>query len=305
MSEPDFASLETAAAQQDASQGKPVVQVGDTSPKGARQQPNREVNASDRAPKNGAEPGGRENVQDTSDSQGGEDTRAAKPAEPPRKTAFQLAQERKAEREHSKSEADRQWKAARLKQREYDQKLAELEQQRQAQEPTPEQVIQYAAELEQNGDTQGAANARQYAQQLHWTRVQRQTQDENLGIWNNECNEIAKEDQEFANPESPLGKRVRQIMDDQYMGPRVRSSPYGIHYAYTRAKLEQIVGYLSIALGQNKELKEEVANLKKKFGSAPSSPRNPTTRTFDNMTREEQFAEMEREASRLDTGRTS
>lgn len=191
-----------------------------------------------------------------------------------------------------KAKLDAEWKKIRLEKETLQKKLKEAEDKVKAVEPTAEDFERLAQEL-QYSDPQKAQFAAQKAQEMRTAQEKHQLETQRaseflqfprqllapeIEVWTKNEQDIAANDPEFANPDSPTGRAVMNILNDPELGPQYKSSPYGIYAAYDRAKLHMTVDYLNLALKKITDLEGENTKLKGSLGSVSSSPQSAATK---------------------------
>lgn len=160
----------------------------------------------------------------------------------------------------------------------------------------------YAEKAEEEGDVKTAKVARQEANILR----QKSAYDEFVAGWQKTQAEMAKENPDLNNMETPLAKEVMKLLDEPQSIFKMRHDGLKHAVAYAKANLE--TGSIPALRGEIKKLKQELTRLNELSsvpGDKPHRMSGLRPRSFDTMDPKDQLESLRRQARELDDMRTS
>ena len=167
---------------------------------------------------------------------------------------------------------------------------------------TAEQYEQYAEKAAEDGDVKAYKVAMQEAQILR--------QKEAYGIfisqWQKTQAELAKENPDLNNLETPLAKEVMRLLSEP--DSIFKKRPDGLKFAVSLAKSQLSTGSIPALQGEIKKLKQELTRLNELSsvpGDKPHRMSGVRPQSFEKMDSKDQLEYLRRQAHDLDDMRTS
>ena len=160
----------------------------------------------------------------------------------------------------------------------------------------------YAEKSEEDGDIKTARVARKEAEILR----QKSAYAEFVAGWQKTQAELARENPDLNNMETPLAKEVMKLLDEPQSIFKTR--PDGLKYAVSYAKANLDTGSIPALRGEIKKLKQELTRLSELNsvpGDKPHRMSGVRPTSFEKMDAKDQLETLRRQARELDDMRTS
>lgn len=255
--------------------------------------------------------GDAEKPTETADKEAAESKEKAEPeVDPgtkPEETESQYSKARKEQerREKSWQKLNEEKEAFRREREEFEKKRQEAEQQQTKAAGKKDEAGYTAADYEkfaeETDDPDLARKAILKAQNLRkqeTTEIQQHDQQKFAETWQKNLTEVIAANKELEDQNSELGKALTAVLKEV---PAFSLHPDGIKHAVEYAKAKSQSGLVPGLNEKVKQLETQIADLTKKLTPGGGGPNQRSgAKSFDAMSTEEQFAELQRQAQEVD-----